>query len=56
MGGIIGEYEQLVNINDTLYKYVLYGLTDYEIRDRLKYIDKLRSGEETYIPTWLYKN
>lgn len=38
MGGIIGEYEQLVEINGELYKYVFYGPSDNEIEKRLEHI------------------
>ncbi len=56
MGGIIGEYEHLVEINGELYKYVLHGLFDNEIEKRLEHIRQLQAGERTDIPKWLYKN
>lgn len=51
MGGITGEYEQLVKINGKWYKYILYHLTP----DRLEYIQALRLGNETEIPNWLVR-
>lgn len=57
MGGIIGEYEQVVEINGVLYKYIYYdGLEDSKKREREKHINELLSGKRTDIPEWLHAN
>ena len=52
MGGIIGEYEQVVEINGKLYKYIIVGMTP----EKVEHLRQLQSGERTDIPKWLYKN
>lgn len=52
MGGIIGGYEQLIEINGVLYKYIIVGMTP----EKAEHLRQLQSGERTDIPNWLHKN